>query len=269
MLFVADRRCSSSWACATRSCSSPPAASSTCRRWCSSPRCGFVDLIIALKLLIVVVWVGAGVSKFGHHFSTVVAAHGQQHPVDARSRSSGATTAASPTTCGRRTLAGLLAHVGGTTVEIVLPLVLLFSTNPTVTLLAVVGMVFFHLFILSTFPIAVPLEWNVLFAFATVFLFWGHPAWDGLRRRRLLLAVAAARDRRRAAVLPGARQPASRPGLVPAVDAAVRRQLGLGHVGVRARRGGQARPTSTRPPATPSTRSRRPTRGRSPRCCSP
>ncbi len=32
----------------------------------------FVDMIIALKLLIVSVWVGAGVSKLGHHFSMVV-----------------------------------------------------------------------------------------------------------------------------------------------------------------------------------------------------
>ena len=40
-------------------------------------------------------------------------------------------------------------------------------------------MVIFHLFITSTFPLAVPLEWNVLFAFAAVFLFWGHPAWHG------------------------------------------------------------------------------------------
>jgi hypothetical protein len=75
--------------------------------------------------------------------------------------------------------ASLMAHVGGSTVEIVLPLVLLFSTNRTVTLLAVIGMVVFHLFIISTFPLAVPLEWNVLFAFAAVFLFWGYPAWDG------------------------------------------------------------------------------------------
>src|SRR6201993_5504671 len=32
----------------------------------------FVDVIIALKLLIVVVWVGAGVSKFGKHFANVI-----------------------------------------------------------------------------------------------------------------------------------------------------------------------------------------------------
>ena len=43
----------------------------------------FVNMIIALKLLIVVVWVGAGVSKFGKHFSNVVPADGQQQPFDA------------------------------------------------------------------------------------------------------------------------------------------------------------------------------------------
>ena len=47
------------------------------------------------------------------------------------------------------------------------------------TLVAVAIMVCFHLFIISTFPLAVPLEWNVLFAYATVFLFSGFPAWNG------------------------------------------------------------------------------------------
>lgn len=137
-----------------------------------------VDLIVALKVLIVVVWMGAGVSKLGHHFSRVVSPmvsntpwapralkrmHYRHFPDDLRPSRA----------------ATLMAHVGGSTVELLLPLVLLFSTNPMVTLLAVVGMVLFHLFILSTFPIAVPLEWNVLFGFATVFLFWGHPAWQG------------------------------------------------------------------------------------------
>jgi Transmembrane protein of unknown function (DUF3556) len=39
--------------------------------------------------------------------------------------------------------------------------------------------VLFHLFIISTYPLAVPLEWNVLFAYATVFLFLGFPNQDG------------------------------------------------------------------------------------------
>lgn len=139
----------------------------------------FVDMIVAAKLLIVVVWVGAGVSKFGRHFTNVIPPmisntpwilsktikrlHYRNFPHDIR---------ASHT-------AGLVAHVLGSTVEIAAPIVLLFSTNRMVTLAAAVLMVCFHLFIFSTFPLAVPLEWNALFAYLTVFLFMGFPAWDG------------------------------------------------------------------------------------------
>jgi hypothetical protein len=140
---------------------------------------GYVDMIVALKVLIVVVWVGAGVSKFGDHFSRVVPPMVSNTPWMVSKQLKRANYEHFPDDLRPSHLAGALAHVGGTTVEIVLPLVLLFSTNRTITLLAVIGMVTFHVFILSTFPLAVPLEWNVLFAYATVFLFWGHPAWEG------------------------------------------------------------------------------------------
>ncbi len=39
--------------------------------------------------------------------------------------------------------------------------------------IAVVGMVIFHVHIFSTFPLAVPLEWNVFMIFGILFLF-GH-----------------------------------------------------------------------------------------------
>jgi hypothetical protein len=48
-----------------------------------------------------------------------------------------------------------------------------------VTLVAALLMVGFHLFIISTFPLAVPLEWNVVFAYTTIFLFLGFPNWNG------------------------------------------------------------------------------------------
>jgi hypothetical protein len=70
-------------------------------------------------------------------------------------------------------------HVMGTAVEAGLPLVLLFSHNDTLTAIAAVGMIGFHLFIISTFPLAVPLEWNVMFAFAAGFLFLGYPNNEG------------------------------------------------------------------------------------------
>jgi hypothetical protein len=72
-----------------------------------------------------------------------------------------------------------MAHVLGTTAELVVPLVLLFSTSWTITLVAVGCMVLFHLFITQTFPLAVPLEWNIMFAYLAVFLFAGHFAGDG------------------------------------------------------------------------------------------
>jgi hypothetical protein len=157
---------------------------------------GFVDMIVLLKLLIVSVWVGAGVSKIGVHFANVVPPMVSNGPLV-------------PTTALRRlhyrdfpndirpsAAAKTLAHVGGTVVEIITPLVLLFTHNEDVAVLAVGLMVVFHLFITSTFPLAVPLEWNLLFAFATVFLFLGHPNWDGFglddASSPLLVAAAVA-----------------------------------------------------------------------------
>jgi hypothetical protein len=138
----------------------------------------FVDMIIALKLLIVVVWVGAGFSKLGEHFINVIPpmvgnapfvpnvfkrAHFRSPPHDLRPSG----------------VSWFMAHIGGTLTEIIVPLTLLFATNTWVVLACVGYMVIFHLFIASTFPLAVPLEWNVIFGFAAVFLFVGYPASDG------------------------------------------------------------------------------------------
>jgi hypothetical protein len=139
----------------------------------------FVDMIVAAKLLIVVVWTGAAISKFGRHFANVIPPmvsntpwltsklvkrlHYRDFPEDLRP--------------SERAVG--LAHVGGTFVELVAPLILLFSHNHTVTLAAAILMIGFHAFIISTFPLAVPLEWNVLFMYITAFLFLGYPNENG------------------------------------------------------------------------------------------
>jgi uncharacterized membrane protein YkgB len=158
---------------------------------------GYVDMIIALKLLIVIVWIGAGVSKLTPHFSKVIGPMVSNTPWVPSKMLKRAHYRRFPDDLRPSHVAGALAHVTGTTWEIILPIVLLFSTNRTITLLAVIGMVLFHCFIISTFPMAVPLEWNVLFAFAAVFLFWGHPAWEGFSVTDfstpwLLVVIAAA-----------------------------------------------------------------------------
>jgi len=139
----------------------------------------FVDMIIAGKLLIGMVWIWAGISKFGLHFTNVIPpmvsnsptipfkwlkrAHYRNYPHDLRPSH----------------LATFMAHGPGSFVEIVAPLALLLSPWPWLTLCAAAVMVCFHLFIISTFPLAVPVEWNVLFAYITIFLFIGFPNWNG------------------------------------------------------------------------------------------
>ncbi|MFW0788406.1 DUF3556 domain-containing protein [Gordonia sp. CPCC 205333] len=139
----------------------------------------FVDMIIALKLLIVTVWVGAGISKLGKHFSMVIPPMISNTPWLANKAIKRMHYRSFPNDMRPSKLAGTVGHVLGTLVEVITPLVLLFSTNKWLTLAAVILMVAFHIFIFSTFPLAVPLEWNILFAWAAVFLFWGFPAWGG------------------------------------------------------------------------------------------
>jgi len=139
----------------------------------------FTDMIIALKLLIVTVWIGAGFSKLGRHFANVVPPMVSNSPGVPFTWIKRAHYRAYPHDIRPSRLAHLMAHGGGTLVEIVTPLVLLLSPWRPVTLAAVGVMVAFHLFIISTFPLAVPLEWNVLFGYAAVFLFAGFPAGSG------------------------------------------------------------------------------------------
>jgi hypothetical protein len=156
---------------------------------------GLTDMIIACKLLIVVAWCGAAVSKAGEHFTSVVPPMVSNAPFSSKSFSRRHYRDA-PDDLRPSRLAWFMAHVMGTTAELVMSLTLLLSTDRTLTLVAVGCMVLFHLFITATFPLAVPLEWNILFAYMAVFLFAGFPAGEGFGvldfSRPWLLPVIAA-----------------------------------------------------------------------------
>jgi len=139
----------------------------------------FVDMIVAAKLLIVVVWVGAAFSKIGRHFALVIPPMVSNTPWLSSRTIKKLHYRNFPSDLRPSEKATGLAHVGGTLVEMGVPLVLLFSQDATVTAVAVVAMIGFHVFITSTFPLAVPLEWNALFIYLTAFLFLGHPAYEG------------------------------------------------------------------------------------------
>jgi Transmembrane protein of unknown function (DUF3556) len=130
------------------------------------------NLIVAAQLVFVCIWWGAASSKLNRHFPFVVTVMisntpwnrwraakrrlYRDHPEDLRPSAAGA----------------FAAHLG-TAMEFTLPLILLVSQGGVIGTIAVAGMVIFHLHILSTFPLAVPLEWNIFMIFGLLFLF-GH-----------------------------------------------------------------------------------------------
>lgn len=140
---------------------------------------GFTEFIVGLKLVIATSWIGAGISKLGKHFSNVVPPMVSNSPTIPGRFISRLHYRKVPDDIRPSGVANFMAHVGGTTVEILVPLTLLFVANENVAIAAALFMVLFHLFIISTFPLAVPLEWNVLFAFGSVFLFIGFKNADG------------------------------------------------------------------------------------------
>jgi hypothetical protein len=150
----------------------------------------YVDMIVGLKLIMFTVWFWAAFSKLGHHFTFVVAAMLSNAPwlrIPAIKRR---LYRDFPRDLRPSMLAGLVAHQG-TVIEFVVPVILLLSTNRTLTLITLAVIVIFHLFITSMFPLAVPLEWNIFYCFSAVWLFGLHmPPQFGLGAvSPLLLAV--------------------------------------------------------------------------------
>lgn len=132
----------------------------------------FVDLVVVFKVVICVVWLGAGMSKLGLHFENVVPPMVSNSPGIPKAWKRAHYRDAAGGDLRPSRLAWTMAHVNGTAVELGIPLVLLLTVNDTVALVAAVCMLLFHLYITSTFPMAVPLEWNVYFGYIAIVL-WG------------------------------------------------------------------------------------------------
>ena len=126
----------------------------------------------AEKLVMVGLWLGAASSKLNHHFPGVIAVMLSNNPlVGARARHR--LYRSYPEDLRPSGLAAAIAH-GATVLEYTFPLVLLFSPGGWPTTAALVVMVTFHLLILTSFPLGVPLEWNVFFIYAGLALFGAH-----------------------------------------------------------------------------------------------
>ena len=132
-----------------------------------------VDMIVAAKLVMVAIWIGAATSKLNHHFPYVVATMMGNNPLIRWRWLRKALYRRYPEDVRPSIIPQLLAH-GGTVIEMGVPLVLFFSGGGVVTTVAAIIMVIFHLVILTAIPLGVPLEWNVFMIFGIGSLFVAH-----------------------------------------------------------------------------------------------
>jgi hypothetical protein len=138
---------------------------------------GFTDQIASFKIIMLALWWGAATSKLNHHFPYVVAVMTSNHPL-LRSKLFNRVKHRlyrDPVNDLRPSwVPKAMAHVGGTTAEFLVPLVLVFfADGHHWAWFLIAFMVIFHLNIISNLPMGVPLEWNVFLIFSLFYLF-GH-----------------------------------------------------------------------------------------------
>lgn len=148
-------------------------------------------MIVAAQLVFVCIWWGAASSKLNRHFPFVVTVMISNTPWNRSRRFKRRLYRHHPDDLLPSRLGELDAHLG-TAIEFTLPLLLLVTSGGALGTIAVAGMVIFHLHILSTFPLAVPLEWNAFMIFGVLFLFghYGSVPFSTLENP-LLLAILA------------------------------------------------------------------------------
>ncbi|MBF6496588.1 DUF3556 domain-containing protein [Nocardia cyriacigeorgica] len=132
-----------------------------------------VDMIVAAKIVFLVIWIGAAISKLNKHFPFVVSTMMSNNPVLRPKAVKRMFFERFPDDLRPGRPSRVLAH-GGTAVELCVPLALFFSHGGWVTTVAAVVMICFHLTILVAIPMGVPLEWNVFMIFGILTLFVGH-----------------------------------------------------------------------------------------------
>jgi hypothetical protein len=130
------------------------------------------NMVVAAQVVFFCIWWGAATSKLNRHFPFVVTVMISNTPWNRSRRLKRRLYRDHPRDLRPSRVGALTAHAG-TFMEFTLPAILIASDGGTLGWIAVAGMVAFHLHILSTFPLAVPLEWNAFMIFGLLFLF-GH-----------------------------------------------------------------------------------------------
>lgn len=131
------------------------------------------DVIPGGKAVQLMLWFGAATSKLNHHFPNVIAVMMSNSPLQRSVRIRKRLYRSYPTDLRGSALSASIGH-GATVIEYAFPLTLALTSSGLVHTIALVVMVVFHLIILTSIPMGVPLEWNVMFIYSGLFLFGSH-----------------------------------------------------------------------------------------------
>ncbi len=130
------------------------------------------DWLAGSKLVWVAIWIWAATSKLNHHFPSVIAVMQSNSPLTRIGGLRKLLYRDYPDDLRPSGLARIMAHTG-TVIEYAFPVALLFGDGGPVTAVALTVMVVFHVFITSSIPMGVPIEWNVIMVYGGFVLF-GH-----------------------------------------------------------------------------------------------
>lgn len=136
----------------------------------------FVDMIVAAKVLLVLLWWGAATSKLTRAFPFTAATMLSNAPL-VPSWVSRRLFRSFPEDMRPSRLSNIIAWTV-TMIEFVVPMVLLVSTNRATVLAAIAVMATYLLCSVVSMPFGVPLEWNLILIFSGIYLFWGHLGWN-------------------------------------------------------------------------------------------
>lgn len=150
------------------------------------------DAIAGNKVVWAAIWLWAATSKLNVHFPSVIAVMHSNSPLTNWGGVRKLLFRRFPDDLRPSRLAHVMAHAG-TLVEYAFPLTLVFSDGGPATAVALGTMLVFHVFITSSIPMGVPLEWNVIMVYGGFALFGHHAATSVFHiQSTLLLAYLAA-----------------------------------------------------------------------------
>ena len=131
------------------------------------------NLIVGAQIVFLCIWLGAASSKLNRHFPFVVSVMISNTPWNRSRKAKALLYTELPRGPAARLAGGGSRPTSARRSSSRCRSLLFLSSGGVIGTIAVIGMIIFHVHITSTFPLAVPLEWNLFMIFGILFLF-GH-----------------------------------------------------------------------------------------------